>query len=361
MELLPKLLEWLTANYDEKESVLEKKAFDTLRGLLPMATLGQVAFRGNAQAFEYLINRTAKHPLGELRWISGAVKRELDKEIPSLLLRLGDEKSEGYQHYLAERNAAVERLLRGSGREKEFIERGGSKPEVKLVEYDPDAEEKIIAGIIFPLTHMTWGKAVETAKGLSSAERREIMTAYLLNRSARWHKVGRAFENSYIRFEITMNIGNYRDLHRHRMMTQDRQYFSVHHGYDVPLEIKEAGLESKFSEALERAAILFRRMQANVVLAQYAVPLAYRMRFYQWKNFRQLFWETELRTISQGHPDYRFIEQEKYRLVKEKFPLTASFMLVDMNDYAIARRGTEEKIAEKEKAIVEKLAKKRNS
>jgi len=85
------------------------------------------------------------------------------------------------------------------------------------------------------------------------------------------------------------------------------------------------------------------------------VPLAYRVRFYQWQNFRQLFWETELRTVSQGHPDYRLIEQEKYRLVKEKFPLLASFLLVDMNDYAIARRGTEEQILAKEKRLLDRL------
>ena len=77
------------------ESILEKKAFDTLRGLLPMSTLGQVAFRGNAQAFEYLINRSAKHALGELRWFAGDLKQELDKEIPSLLLRVSDEKTIG--------------------------------------------------------------------------------------------------------------------------------------------------------------------------------------------------------------------------------------------------------------------------
>src|SRR6516165_1893184 len=63
--LLAPLQTWLKDNFDEKASVLEKKAFDTLRGLLPMSTLGQAAFRGNAQAFEYLINRTRKHSLGE--------------------------------------------------------------------------------------------------------------------------------------------------------------------------------------------------------------------------------------------------------------------------------------------------------
>src|SRR5437868_10446731 len=105
--LLGPLQEWLRDNFDDKASILEKKAFDTLRGLLPMATLGQVAFRGNAQAFEYLINRTARHPIGELRWLAEEFKRELDKEIPSLLLRLSDEKSKDYQDYLNERYRLV--------------------------------------------------------------------------------------------------------------------------------------------------------------------------------------------------------------------------------------------------------------
>ena len=97
--LLGPLQRWLKSNFDEKESILEKKAFDTIRGLLPMSTLGQVAFRGNAQAFEYLINRSAKHTLGELRWFARDLKQELDKEIPSLLLRVSDDKSQDYQSY----------------------------------------------------------------------------------------------------------------------------------------------------------------------------------------------------------------------------------------------------------------------
>src|SRR2546426_3581187 len=105
--LLPLLQDWLRKNFEEKDSILEKKAFDTLRGLLPIATLGQVAFRGNAQAFEYLINRTARHPLGELRWFAQEMKRELDKEIPSLLLRVAEEKSGDYQTYLNQRYRAV--------------------------------------------------------------------------------------------------------------------------------------------------------------------------------------------------------------------------------------------------------------
>src|SRR5438876_6134267 len=348
--LLPPLQAWLKKNFEEGDSILEKKAFDTLRGLLPMATLGQVAFRGNAQAFEYLINRTARHPLGELRWLSRELKRELDQEIPSLLLRVAGEKSEQYQVYLHDRYRAVRQFVGEVEREPRL------QAEVRLVEYDPESEAKILAGIIFEQTHGSWDEALEKAKTLSDLDRHELFDRYLLKRSARWQKVGRAFENAYLRFEIVMDIGSYRDLHRHRMMTQQRQRFSTVHGYNVPIEVEQAGMAGPFREALDKADVLFRKLEsADSELAQYAVPLAYRMRFYQWQNFRQLFWETELRTVSQGHPDYRFIEQEKYRRVKEKFPLIASFMLVDTNEYAIARRGTEEQIVAKEKRLIERL------
>lgn len=350
VSLLPPLIKWLKENFDEKESILEKKAFDALRGLLPMATLGQVAFRGNAQAFEYLINRTAKHPLGELRWLAESFKQELDQEIPSLLLRLEDEKSQKYQEYLNGRHSAVREAV------GEFLSCPRLRPMVNLIEWDPEAEVKILAGIIFRESHCSWDLAFNDAYCLDEEKRKELFKRYLLNRTARWQKVGRAFENSYLRFEIVMDIGAYRDLHRHRMMTQERQRFSTHHGFEIPPEVKEAGLSGQFSEALEKAEVLFNKLEIeDVELAQYVVPLAYRVRFYQWQNFRQFFWETELRTTSQGHPNYRFIEQEKYRLVKEKFPLIAEFMLVDMNKYDVARRGTEEQITEKEKKILEGL------
>jgi thymidylate synthase ThyX len=355
--LLDPLGSWLRSHYDESDSILEKKAFDTLRGLLPMATLGQVALRGNAQAFEYLLNRTARHSLGELRWLSGTLKSELDQEIPSLLLRQADAKSKDYQEYLTARHTNVRQMVsESSGKVPERSIESAVEPEVNLVEYDPDGENKILTAILFEHSHVGWSEAQATIERMSDEEKHDLMARYMADRPARWYKVGRALENSYLRFEVLVDIGSYRDLHRHRMMTQERQLFSTHHGYDVPPELADAGLENDYSEALERAAQLFDKLeQIDPDLAQYAVPLAYRIRFYQWQNFRQFFWETELRTISQGHPTYRKVEQEKYRLVCEKFPLLSRYLLVDMNDYGIARRGTEEKIADKEDRIMSKL------
>jgi thymidylate synthase ThyX len=355
--LLEPLQAWLEANFDESPAILEKKAFDTLRGLLPMATVGQVAIRGNAQAFEYLINRTGRHRLGELRWFSGALRRELEEEIPSLLLRLDDPRSGDYQEYLARRDERVRELLDAApagGRSS--VEGPSARPPVSLVEWDPHAEARILAGILFASGDLGWTEAFEMARTLAPGEAEAIFERYLGGRPARWYKTGRALENSYLRFEILMDIGSYRDLHRHRMMTQQRQLFSARHGYATPPEIEDAGLADRWHQALGAAGALADSLSAeDPFLAQYAVPLAYRVRFHQWQNFRQLFWETELRTISQGHPAYRAVEQEKYRQVKARFPLLARYIQADLEDYPIARRGTEDRIREKEERIASRL------
>ncbi len=355
--LVEELKVWLGANYEEKEGVLEKKAFDTLRGMLPMATLGQVAFRGNAQALEYAVNRMAAHELGEFRWIADTLKGELDKEIPSLLLRLQDEKSHQYQEYLGHRMQVTRDFVKVSYADLVSAEAASvSGPVVKLVEYDVDAEEKVLAGILYAASHADWERCFEKAKKLSAEEKEKLLAAYMHGRTARWHKVGRAFENSYVRFDILMDIGAYRDLHRHRMMTQERQLFSVRHGYDTPQELVWAGLDKRYAEAMESVVPLFKKLEEySPELAQYVVPLAYRVRFQQYQNVRQFFWEAELRTGPQGHPNYRFIEQEKFRLLKDKLPLITKAMLVDMNDYSFARRGTEEAILAKEEKLRNRL------
>lgn len=360
-DLIPILVEYLKNYYEEKELVLEKKAFDSLRGLLPMATLSQLAIRGNAQSFEYLINRTAKYPLGEMQLISKNLHKELKEEIPSLLLRLDDEPSKEYQRYLGERRENMKRKINSFYKKNalDFLT-AETQAKVKLVEYDSFAEDKIITALLFsaPECHLTWDKILKFVKKMNTKEKLEILNQHFKGRTKRFEKVGRELENSYVRFEILMDIGAYRDLHRHRMLTQERQLFSCYHGYDIPDLIKEAGIVHRYTEALDKARILFLAIsRKDPFLAQYVVPMAYRMRFYQYTNLRQLFWEIELRTISQGHPNYRKIEQEKFNLLKQKFSLISRFIKVDMNDYPLPRRGTEEEIIKKENQILERLSK----
>lgn len=359
--LIPRMIEWLTKQFpEEKKSVIEKKAFDTLRGLLPCATLSQVAFFGNGQAFEHMINRSRRHSLGEICWAADQVQQELYRTIPSFLRRIMDvEKQElitEYQTYLVGKKSRIAPFIAQYFREENLLDhKSAVKPGVKLVQYDSDTEVHVIAGMLYPGqgNHYSWEENVEKVRALGTLERRKILESYLSGRTDRWQKVGRAFEYSYHRFEIIMDIGAYRDIQRHRMLTQDRQYFSCHHDYDVPPEVTEAGLETEFRSAIWRAEDVFNALEhLNPELAQYPVTLAHRVRFMQWENWRQETWQDELRSIPEGHPAYRHIVQEKFRLLAEKFPLLTEHMRVNMDEYDFARRGQEERIQKKLKKLL---------
>lgn len=355
---VPKMTDKLQEQYpEEKRSVLEKKAFDVLRGFLPLSTLSQVAFHGNAQAFKYMIDRCGKNPLGELRWFGKASRESLDEEIPSLLLRLDDPITQEYQQELADRRQRMRQAASALLSEADF-EDPFQKPTVRLVGYDKEGQDKVIASLLFDQadTRVSWNSIRSKVDRLSPDQKEAVVAEHFKGRNARWQKVGRAFENAFVRFEIVMNAGAYRDLHRHRLQTQQRQLFTCHLGYEVFPEIQEFGLEHTLHTAMEIVYNLFCKVeQRSPDIAQYIPTMFHFMRFYQFQNLRQFFWEAELRTGSQGRPDYRWIEQQKFLLLQNAYPLIMKYALVDMNDYDLARRGTEERAAEKEKQLLEKL------
>lgn len=351
--LLPQIIDWLAKKFPtEKLSVVEKKGFDTLRGLLPSSALSQVAFFGNGQAFEYLVSRSGQHPLGEVRWAGEEAYQELFKVTPSFLRRIKDEDRQelvkSYQAYLAGKGDRLAPFIKKHFKAASLA--GETKPRVQLVEYDKGGEDKIITGILYatPNNHARWSDILTAVNAMSDKQKRHILAKYLDGRTQRWQKVGRAFENSFLRYEITVNIGAWRDLHRHRMLTQQRQHFTIKHGFDVPPELVESGFAKEYIRAIKQVEKVHTKIaKHNPHLAQYATTLAHRLHFVQYTNVRELFWEVELRTIPEGHPDYRHIEQEKFRLFAKKFPLIAEHMRVNLGEYDFARRGQEEKIQQK--------------
>ncbi|TME53784.1 MAG: FAD-dependent thymidylate synthase, partial [Chloroflexi bacterium] len=123
------------------------------------------------------------------------------------------------------------------------------------------------------------------------------------------------------------NFAAYRDLHRHRMLTQDRQLLGTSLGFDAPPGLAELGMEGRFADAIEAATTAHGRIERDLgpALAQYVVPLAYRVRWYFRVNLREIYHLCELRTTPQGHPDYRKVAQEMFRQVSEVHPRLARY------------------------------------
>lgn len=337
------------------QSTIRAKVCDVLRGLLPASAKTNVGLFGNGRAFEYLILKMYSSELPEMQSLAGSMQGELSKVIPSFVKRANDDHGKATQHYLRETG-------RGMGKAAAEL-LGGEKiahsEEVTLVDFDEGAEEKIIAAMLYPYANMPLTQIRAKIRTLGSEQRKKIISEYLSRRQNRRHKPGRALENAYYTFDFLANFGQYRDLQRHRVLTQERQLLNCLHGYDMPRELKEAGFDAQFKEAMQVAKNAVEMLsRESLQLSQYAVPLAYKMRWYATMNLREVAHLTELRSMQQGHPDYRRVAQKMYKEVFRVHPALAEYIkFVDVKEYGLERLEAEKKIDRKMEEISKKYGK----
>lgn len=291
------------------------KALDATRGILPAAALSNVGIYGSGQAFESLLLRMRSHPLPEARTYADLMLTELRKVIPSFLRRVDlAERGGEWSHYLESTRrdtaAIVERLFGGTP-----IDR---VPEVTLVDFDPQAEDKILAAICYPASTLSEAQLLDRVATLGLDDRRALLRAYIGERRNRRHKPGRAFERADYRFDVLSDYGAFRDLQRHRMLTIEWQRLTPYHGYSRPELIDDAGLTSTFDRAMERSAQLYDTLVPDFAIpASYAVSMAYRLRYVMQFNAREAIHLLELRSSPQGHPAYRRVALEMHRQIAE--------------------------------------------
>jgi thymidylate synthase ThyX len=316
------------------------RALDLLRGLLPAATLTNLGLYGNGRAFEYLLTKLAASDLPECRGLAGELHAELAQVIPAFVRRALDERyGAPAAAYLAEARRRVAALA---------PRRPGppAGPEVRLVEHDADADRRVVAAALFPHSDLPLAELRGVDVDVDA-----VLQALLDGRANRRHRAPRALEHAHYTFEIAANFGAYRDLQRHRMLSQERQLLGTALGYDVPPDLAVFGMEGRFREAVERAAETHRAMESALgpALAQYAVPLAFRLRWYFRASLREVYHLCELRTTPQGHPDYRHVAQELFRRVQEVHPRLAAYArFVDMGPGdELERRASERRIDRK--------------
>jgi thymidylate synthase ThyX len=292
------------------------KALDAVRGVLPAASLSNVGIYGSGQSFEALLLRMRSHPLPEARQYADLMLHELRKVIPSFLRRVD----------LADRGGVASGYLATTrDRTAELVESffGGTPVQqvshVELVDFDPDAEDKLLAAICYAHSNLPESQLIEKVKDLSLQQRAELIQAYVGQRENRRHKPGRAFERVDYRFDVLSDYGAFRDLQRHRLLTIEWQALTPNHGYVRPDLVTEAGMADVFDDAMARSAALYDALHEEFPQqAAYAVSMAYRMRYTMQFNAREAIHLLELRSSPQGHPAYRRVALEMHRLIAEQ-------------------------------------------
>ena len=121
----------------------------------------------------------------------------------------------------------------------------------------------------------------EHCAGLSPEALSQILEISSAHRKNRRHKSPRALEHATFTFEICADYGIYRDLQRHRILTQEKQKLTCDYSYYTPREIEGTELEEKYHAAMAQAKQAYDLIAAEFPEeAQYVVPMAYNIRWY---------------------------------------------------------------------------------
>jgi thymidylate synthase ThyX len=327
------------------------KTCDTLRVLLPAGTRSNVGIYATGQAYEQLLMRLAVHPLAEMRTYGELIKTELRKVIPEFLKRVDiEERGVAWSRYWQHNHDRVEQLT-----ERVLADvKAEAREEVTLVDHDPEGEMKVAAAVLYASSDLPDDQLLSLVRSMTPEQRAEILRTSVGDRANRRHKPGRAWERTGYRFDVLCDYGAFRDLQRHRPLTIEWQRLTTEHGFDTPTQIDEAGLRADWDRVMEKSAGMEHELlEAGMPdVAQYAVSMAYRIRFVMQMTAREAMHLTELRSQPAGHPVYRRVAQAMAREIARVHPaIGETFTYVSYDDVDLERLEAERRSEAKRKAL----------
>ena len=327
------------------------KALDILRGLLPASTLTNVGITGNGRAFEYLLTVLGSSELKEEQDLASKIKKELDTTIKSFVRRADDKYGKSFQKYLKDVKNKSKSI---TGKEIKSNPKKGTI--TKLVDYESEKNsiDIIITSIMYEQSPSTsYQDILQQVKKMSKDKKIKIINEFTKIRRNRRHRPSRAFENIYYTFDLCNNFGMFRDFHRHRALTLERQLLTTDHGYNMPNEIKVLGIEKDFKDCMNKTKETFDKIRTKLPeQGQYVVNFGYNYPYFMKMNLREACHLIELRTVPQGHVDYRRVAQQMFKQINKVHPNLSKIMkYVDMKEYDLERFESEKRTEEKRKKL----------
>jgi len=358
-----------TLKADAYERTLKARAFDVARYLLPLATntsLGQIV---NARTLETQVSRLLSHPMAEVRdlgiklrdaatgpaWnVNGNAGAALVEKLRAADPALAEEAAnlltrevrtaptlvkyaEPNQYEMQTREelaAAAAEILKGLPI--------ADAPVVDLVERTETLEVELAATLLYSASHHPYRQIRDLVAALPEARVAEIVELGLRDRG-RHDEALRAFHaGAALRFDILMDIGGFRDMHRHRRCVQIIQGFTTLHGYETPANgdlgpdvnlLAEAGMLADYQAAIEQAHAASAKIAAGTAgedgqSGLYLLPLGTRIRSLFKMDFAEAQYISELRSGPAGHFSYRRVAWEMYLALKRQHPALARHVRV---------------------------------
>ena len=344
---------------DAYERTLRARAFDISRYLLPLATntsLGEIV---NARTLETQVAHLLSHTHQEVRELGGLLKkaatgpaynaneeslRALVEEIRRVSPDLADRAEEQLLREVRVAPTLVKyadpnpyeietrRELRQAAAELMRGAKIDAAPLVDLLDTDP-LEIELASTLLYEHCHYSYRQIRQAVEAAGEARRREIVELGLRHRGKHDEMLRTFSAGQQFRFDILMDIGGFRDMHRHRRCVQVMQDFTTTHGFDTPPEVDAAGVRHMYATAMSMAAGTVDILSEGggneaAQSAQYVIPLAFRKRTLFKMDFAEAVYISELRTTPAGHASYRKVAYAMYEAVAERYPALAKYFRV---------------------------------
>jgi len=341
------------------ERTLRARAFDISRYLLPLATntsLGEIV---NARTLESQVSHLLSHTHKEVRYLGELLKRAATSaaynvnhdSLRDLVGRIQEISPELGARAEAEllrevrvaptlvKYADPNRYEMETRRELQQIasELMGDSPVdpaplVDLLDDEP-LEIELATTLLYEHGLHPYRQLRRKVEDIGERRRQEIIDAGLRHRGRHDEMLRSFYAGQQFRFDILMDIGGFRDMHRHRRCIQIEQAFTTQHGYDAPNELGLAGALDEYKNAMDGAASAVTNIASGasaeaIENSQYAIPLGFRKRTLFKMDFAEAAYISELRSGPAGHFSYRKVAYAMFEELQKKHPSLAKYFRV---------------------------------
>jgi thymidylate synthase ThyX len=306
---------------------LAARAFDVVRYVLPLAVPTNVGQVVSIRTLEKQIGHLLAAPYAEVRQVGERLKAACGAPPLDLWSELGG--VGGARDPLA---PTLTRYARANQYWREAYDvlvkvaaeelRLGEPAPAPLVELAPEhpLEVEIVATLLYRVSAYPYRQIVAAVSDWSEAKRRSVIDAALAGRGR--EEMLPELQSGYgLVFDVLMDVGGWRDMHRHRRCQQVRQPFTFAHGYDVPELLIDAGVDAAYRRAMDGAGAVAARFPAAA--AGYLLPFGHRMRCLFKMDYAEVEYVSRLRSGVKGHFSYRRVAWELKQQLAQRHPFLA--------------------------------------
>jgi thymidylate synthase ThyX len=298
---------------------IRRRAVDSCRFVLPAATLTNLGVSMNARSMEHAIQKLLSSDLQEEQAI-GQLLKDQGRRITPTLVRYADR-----NEYLIFTRSAREAYVSIKSPSSDNVG-GDACIQTRLVSYDPQAQARMVAGLLYRHSGLSYKEVWEYVQEMSDADQEEVVHTALQHLGPHDTPLRELELVEYV-LEFLMDYGAFREFQRHRMQTTIPQPLTTDLGFVMPPLLREAGLEDHFLEAMDTSATTYKRLAAlSQHVAGYVATHAHRRRLVSKMNLRELYHMVKLRTQPNAHFTIQIAANQALELVHEVHPLLTHYI-----------------------------------